>query len=111
MKKIVLILFGLILTNTATFGFDAGMGNSTFMNPAMGGLGSTPAHDMQMINDIKQRYEIYNDVKANKQERIRKLDEAKFAQPTPKKLHTETPSQQNIQFVEENGKLKIQSIQ
>ena len=109
MKKILLVIFALNLTYTTAYSFDAGMGNSTFMNPAMGGLGSTPAHDMQMINDIKQRYEIYNDVRADKQERIRKLDEAKFAQPSQPRL--QQPRQQNVQLIRENGKLKIQSVE
>ena len=109
MNKIILCLFGLIITNTTALAFDAGMGNSTYMNPAMGGLGSTPAHDMQMINDLKLRYEIYNDVKADKEERIRKLDEAKYSQPKELKPIRHQP--QNVQFVEEGGKLKIQSIQ
>ena len=110
MKKFsLLILLSLIFSNSMAMAFDAGMGNSTFMNPAMGGLGATPAHDLQMINDIKQRYEIYNDVKANKEERIRQLDAQKYSKPTQQRIIQ--PQQQNVQFVEENGKLKIQSIQ
>lgn len=109
MKKTIIAILTLILTATTAHSFDAGMGNSTFMNPAMGGLGSTPAHDMQMINDIKQRYEIYNDVKADKQERIRKLDEAKFAQPSQPR--PQQPRPQNVQLIRENGKLKIQSVE
>ncbi|MBR5556063.1 hypothetical protein IKU74_08630 [bacterium] len=106
----IAILLTLTIFSAPSFAFDAGMGNSTYLNPAMGGLGSTPAHDMQMINDLKQRYEIYNDVKENKQERIKKLDEMKYGKPTPQRTYT-PPQQQNVQFIKKDGKLKIQSIQ
>ena len=110
MKKYI-ILFGLILVGTSSFAFDAGMSNATLMNPSMGNIGVTPAHDMQMIKDLKLRYEIYNDVKQDKEERIRQLDEPQITEPTMRKILNRHTSQQDVQFVEENGKIKIQSLQ
>ena len=110
MKKQI-ILFSIILAGNPSFAFDFGMSNATLMNPAMGNIGVTPAHDQQMIKDLKLRYEIYNDVQENKAERIRQLDEPQITEPAMKKIFTRRPSSQNVQFVEENGKVKIQSIQ
>lgn len=110
MKKYI-ILLGFILAGSASFAFDAGMSNATLMNPSMGNIGVTPAHDLQMIKDLKLRYEIYNDVKEDKEERIRQLDEPQITEPAMKRILNRRPAQQNVQFVEENGKIKIQSLQ
>lgn len=110
MKNFIILSILLCLGNIS-FAFDAGMGNTTLMNPAMGNIGITPAHDQQMIKDLKLRYEIYNDVKENKAERIRQLDEQQITEPAMKRIFNRQSPQQNIQFVEDGGKIKIQSIQ
>jgi len=112
MKSIKFIVLSIALLGAnAGFAFDPGMSNATIMNPAMGNIGVTPAHDMQMIKDLKLRYDIYNDVQDRKQERIRELDEPQLTEPAMKRIFNRQPAQQNVQFVEENGQVKIQNIQ
>ncbi len=110
MKNFIILSLVLLIGNIS-FAFDVGMGNTTLMNPAMGNIGITPAHDQQMIKDLKLRYEIYNDVKENKAERIKQLDEPQITEPAMKRIFNRQTPQQNVQFVEDGGKIKIQSVQ
>ncbi len=115
MRKISLAVFMVLLTLngasvSANPGMDAG-GMINMINSPMG-IGGNQVHDMKMIDDMKFRYREYNDykdVQENKQEKAAK--EFKLTEPAMQKIYNSRPQQQNVQFVEQNGEIKIQSIQ
>ena len=65
---------------------------------------------MQMIKDMKFRYQEYNDFKDMKEQKDAKNKEFQLTEPAMKRIYNQQP-RQNVQFVEEDGQLKIQSIQ
>lgn len=114
MKKIkYAILLSTIIIGSSAFanpGMEAG-GMMNLINSPMG-IGGSQIHDMKMIDDMKFRYREYNDykdVQENKQEKAAK--EFKLTEPAMQKIYNSRPQQQNVQFVEQNGEIKIQSIQ
>ena len=100
MKKVKYgILLSLITIGTSAFAFSGADIPGGAMNQIMGAGGATQLHDMQMINDMKFRYQEYNDYK-----------EFELTEPAMKRIYNQQPKQ-NVQFVEQNGQLKIRSIE
>ena len=114
MKKVsvAILAFMFIFGNIpviANPAMDAGSMMNIINSPM--GVGGSQIHDLKMIDDMKFRYQEYNDykdVQENKQEKAAK--EFKLTEPAMQKIYNSRP-QQNVQFVEKNGQIKIQSIQ
>jgi len=108
MKNFV-ILLTLILTGSSAFAIGADI-PTNMINGAMGvGLG-TQIHDMQMINDLKFRYNEYNDYKEVKEQKEAKNKQFELTEPAMKRIYNSKPKE-NVEFVEQDGQLKIRSIQ
>lgn len=111
MKKInvALILTTLILGNSV-------MANSAIDTNSMLNLisfSSNQTHEFRMIDDLKFRYEEYNDYKDVEENKAKQAqEEFKLTEPAMQKIYNSRPTQQqNVQFVEQDGQIKIQSIQ
>lgn len=103
------ILLSVIVLGTSAFaaGMDVPAGA---MNQIMGVGVGTQLHDMQMIKDMNFRYQEYNDYKDLKEQQAEKNKEFKLTEPAMKRIYNRQPKQ-NVQFVEQNGQLKIQSVE
>ena len=101
-----ILLTGLLIIGISPSALAVGESLGGF-NPAMG-AGATSVHDLQMINDMKFRYQEYNDYKDLKEQKNNKNKEFQLTEPAMKKIYNQKPKQ-NVQFIEENGKIKIQS--
>ncbi len=111
MKKInvALILTTLILGNSV-------MANSAIDTDSMLNLisfSSNQTHEFRMIDDLKFRYEEYNDYKDVEENKAKQAqEEFKLTEPAMQKIYNSRPQpSQNVQFVEQDGQIKIQSIQ
>lgn len=112
MKKIKYIILTFAITaGTSAFAFDGGA-NIPVMNMINGpmGVGGSQVHDMQMIKDTKFRYQEYNDYKDLKEQKEAKNKEFELTEPAMKRIYNQKPKQ-NVQFVEQNGQIKIQSLE
>lgn len=110
MKKIQFaILLSFVTIGTSVMAFPGGEVPAGMINSSMG-VGGTQVHDMQMIKDMKFRYQEYNDFKDMKEQKEAKNKEFQLTEPAMKRIYNQQP-RQNVQFVEEGGQLKIQSIQ
>lgn len=112
MKKIkYAILLSTIIIGTSAFanpGMEAG-GMMNLINSPMG-IGGSQIHDMKMIDDMKFRYQEYNDYKEIQEQKDAKNKEFELTEPAMQRIYNQRP-QQNVQFVEQNGQIKIQSIE
>ncbi len=111
MKKIYSGIFTLMAAalSLTAFSNQPATADSTLIS--FGSTGQT--HEFRMIDDLKFRYEEYNDYKEmeeNKKEHEQK--EFKLTEPAMQRIYEgkQQPSQ-NVQFVEQDGQIKIQSIQ
>ncbi len=104
----------LILSGSAVFAFDGGMPNMGGIQ-TMGamGAGATQVHDLQMIKDMQFRHQEYNDFKDLKEQKEARLkkeqQEFNLTEPAMKRIYNQQPKQ-NVQFVEDGGHVRIQSV-
>ena len=111
MKKVKYgILLSLITIGTSAFAFSGADIPGGAMNQIMGAGGATQIHEMQMIKDMNFRYQEYNDYKDLKEQKEAKNKEFELTEPAMKRIYNQQPKQ-NVQFVEQNGQLKIRSIE
>ncbi len=112
MKKIKYSIFLLALLNCTSVlanpGIEAG-GMMNLINSPMG-IGGNQIHDMKMIDDMKFRYQEYNDYKDMQEQKDAKNKEFELTEPAMKRIYNQQPKQ-NVQFVEQNGQIKIQSLE
>ena len=111
MKKII---FTILIAIPAAAGLAAFSNHTTGTNRMLISFGSAgQTHEFRMIDDLKFRYEEYNDykdVEENKREKAQ--EEFKLTEPAMQKIYNSRPQpSQNVQFVEQDGQIKIQSIQ
>ena len=112
MKKIKYSIFLLAFLNCTSVlanpGIEAG-GMMNLINSPMG-IGGNQIHDMKMIDDMKFRYQEYNDYKDMQEQKDAKNKEFELTEPAMKRIYNQQPKQ-NVQFVEQNGQIKIQSLE
>lgn len=96
------------LSALANPGMDAG-GMMNLINSPMG-VGGNQIHDMKMIDDMKFRYQEYNDYKDIQEQKDAKNKKFELTEPAMQRIYNQQPKQ-NVQFVEQNGQIKIQSIE
>ena len=113
MKKIMYLIFtAAVIAGTSAFAnpaIDAGSMMNLINSPM--GLGGSQVHDMKMIDDMKFRYQEYNDYKEVQENKdAKKTEEFKLTEPAMQRIYNNQPKQ-NVQFVEQNGQIKIQSIE
>ncbi len=114
MKKIkFLILLSAVTTGLSAFANPQAMDAGSMMNLINSpmGLGGNQIHDMKMIDDMKFRYREYNDYKDVQENKdSKKAEEFKLTEPAMQRIYNNQPKQ-NVQFVEQNGQIKIQSLE
>lgn len=106
MKKF-LILTGIILVSfQSVSAFDGG-----FVNPGVFDAGAINARNMQMLRDQEFRRQEYNDAKSIQEvkEQHRRELEADTIKERP--LFHKIINNGNSQFVQDEGKIKIENIQ
>ena len=114
MKKVsfAILAFMFIAVNvpvSANPAMDAGSMMNMINSPM--GIGGNQIHDMKMIDDMKFRYQEYNDYKEVQENKdAKKTEEFKLTEPAMQRIYNNQPKQ-NVQFVEQNGQIKIQSIE
>lgn len=110
MKKIQLtIVAGIILAGSSAFSAGMDVPVMNMINGSMG-VGGSQVHDMKMINDMKFRYNEYNDYKEVKQIKEEKNKKFELTEPAMQRIYNSQPKE-NVQFVEQDGQLKIRSIE
>ena len=114
MKKVsfAILAFMFIAVNvpvSANPAMDAGSMMNMINSPM--GIGGNQIHDMKMIDDMKFRYREYNDYKDVQENKdAKKAEEFKLTEPAMQRIYNNQPKQ-NVQFVEQNGQIKIQSLE
>lgn len=73
------------------------------------GIGGMQVHDLQLINQNKFRHTEYNDYKDMQEQKDKKNEEYEVQEPAMKRIF-ERRQTTDIQFVEENGEIKIQGV-
>lgn len=79
-----------------------------FINSVQG-IGGMQVHDMQLINQNRFRHTEYNDYKDMQEQKDAKNKEFEVKEPAMKRIF-ERRQNTDIQFVEENGQIKIQGV-
>uniref|UniRef100_UPI004029C4FA hypothetical protein n=1 Tax=Candidatus Scatousia sp. TaxID=3085663 RepID=UPI004029C4FA len=69
-------------------------------------------HDMNYIRQQRFKQEEYDEMKDLNEQKAKKNKELESSsQPVIKRIFGKKPSSENVQFKEENGEIKIQSIE
>lgn len=66
-------------------------------------------HDMNYIRQQKFKQEEYDEMKDLNEQKAKKNKELEEQEPAIKKIFGRKPTNQNVQFKEENGQIKIKS--
>lgn len=66
-------------------------------------------HDMNYIRQQKFKQEEYDEMKDLNEQKAKKNKELEEQEPAIKKIFGRRPTNQNVQFKEENGQIKIKS--
>lgn len=66
-------------------------------------------HDMNYIRQQRFKQEEYDEMKDLNEQKAKKNKELEEQEPAIKRIFGKKPAQQNVQFKEENGEIKIES--
>lgn len=75
----------------------------------MQSLQGQTVHDMNYIRQQEFKHREYNEMKDLQQQKAKKNSEIENQSPAVKKIFNKTPVRQNVEFVEENGEIRIES--